>query len=207
MMDMREALFQLGYSLFTEGVKNTLLKKSEIPDSVPTNKSQSQCVGCNIHTEVGQAYLYLLGISQRVDDDAEIPKGVAGTLFLARAHVQKAYAEVAGLMFIDPEIDDHATKLATLLPEIDTRLEHVPNGKEAKQITLMCKDAWETAYCIPEIIYRPRVPEVTQLREEVKTLRQQIDNKIFQEASDAKRAGMDGVTGQTEPDRETTPGT
>lgn len=184
-MDVRETIFQLGYSLFTEGFKGLFKSKGLEQSNILEDKPVTVCRGCTIHTEVGQAYLYLLGISQRVDATGEIPKGIAGTIPLARAHIQKAYAESTSLMFIDPEIDDHAIKLATILPEIDHRLEFVANGREAIEITALCKEAWEVAYCIPEIIYRPMAPqsEVAELREQIEQLKQQVDAKLAETSS------------------------
>ena len=193
-MNMRESIFQLGYSLFVDTFKGVFKNQDKPQSDIPETMPRTECRGCTVHTEVGQAYLYLLGISQRVDDNQEVPKGIAGTLLLARAHVRRAYMEASSMMYVDPEIDEHATKLVTILPDIDHRLEFVANGREVKQITVLCKEAWEIAYCIPEIIYRPEEPksEITQLRAQVEELKQQIDSKLSEEAQHADRPGMGG---------------
>jgi len=153
------------------------------PPETPPPHTESKCISCTAHAEVGLAYVYLLGLAERCEDGKPIPNGLGGTLELARQHVGNAISQIPDIGSINPDTAKLSIELAEQLPDIERRLTNVTNGLEAKALRDDLKRALDTAYRIPEAVYcrgdkdeYVLVPkkEITEIREAASSLKQEI---------------------------------
>jgi hypothetical protein len=165
-----------------------MLLNAFTPGKRPTPRSlpPSTCKTCNIHTNVGMAYLYIKQLARLVPEDKPIPAKMSNIISLAQDHLRQASSEVPDLMLRD-ELFTQATELGKDLIDIEGRLTTAKTGGDLRLILDKADSVVGKAYDIPT-----KSP-VESLRDELAALRKKVE--------DAQRSG-DG-SGQTNPDRET----
>jgi len=121
------------------------------------------------------AYLYIRDLAKRVGDDQPIPKGLGGTLNLARQHVDKASRVIPDLMVMDDRLYPLASDLGQDLARLEKDLQSVENGRQLKDILEHCDKAVEKAYEIPALIYSQGAESIESLRKEITELRERLE--------------------------------
>lgn len=172
-------LVHAGIGFLAESATVALRNSPKLPETPPPSET-TECVACTAHLELGLAYVYLKGLAARCQPDQPVPAGLGGTLNQARQHVGNTIAQIPEIMSITPETARVGTELANSLPNIEQRLSNVKNGAEVIALRDDLERALDTAYKIPEAVYRRddqiviSKSELEALQQGMRILRQQI---------------------------------
>lgn len=181
----REILINTAIRIIEHGVEAYITPKppSLTPPTLTEESSQKkaepECKSCPIHINIGIAYAYLKGLSNRVEPGDRIPVSLTPTIELARLHIGEAENRLVSLMESDPAAYyDVTVKLASCLPDIEKRLTLVENGTEVHELKRDTEKALDIAYRIPERILTESSPktELEQLKAEVQELKGRLEN-------------------------------
>lgn len=121
---------------------------------VSQEQEESSCTPCTIHQHLVLAHAYVRNLHIHLNADGSIPAGLGGTIQQARDHIHEASLEIPQVVGTHPTIDAACNTLASLLPDIYTRLQNIQSKEQWDEVLDLLAFAEDVSYDIPATVFR-----------------------------------------------------
>lgn len=187
MADARAPLIDMAVRLLIQTLADSFVSRRSRPESLPPEIPT--CKSCDIHTNVGMAYLHIKNMARLVDDDEPVSPGITN---IAREYLTRAQSEIPDLM-LDDRLYAIATSLGRDLVDLESRLSSIKTGKDVKALLDKADEAVDMAYDIPEIAHGSS----RALKAELESIKRRLDDASGESGSE-EDSGADIPTGETD---------